>query len=94
MKYNRAYEMFSDMMNFALANGMTSYQSDLMHDAVELANTEHIGNPVEFMWIVKSNGCGTWLQNVCGYTPEIIHGDTGAKVIIKYDGNCWTFEEQ
>lgn len=94
MNYNRAYEMFNYMMQFALDNGMTSYQSDLMHDAAWLSEAEAIGNPVEFLWVVKSNGCGTWLWNCVGDVPSMVTSDTGAKVIIKYDGNTWTFDKQ
>lgn len=94
MKYNHAFEMFADMMQFALNNGMTSYQSDLMHDAVQLNNAEAMGDPVEFLWLVKSCGCGTWLWNCAGDIPSIVTSDTGAKATIKYDGTYWTFDKQ
>lgn len=94
MKFDNAYEMFNDMMQFALDNGMTSYQSDLMHDAVQLNSVEVMGDPSEFLWLVKSNGCGTWLWNCASDIPSIVTSDTGAKAVIKYDGNRWTFDKQ
>lgn len=94
MKYNYVYEMFNDMMNFALTNGMTSYQSDLMHDAVQLNEVEAIGDPVKFLWIVKSNGYGTWLWNCANDIPSVVSSNTGAKAVIEYDGDCWTFDKQ
>lgn len=94
MKFDHAFEMFNTMMQFALNNGMTSYQSDLMHDAVSLSKAEEIGDPIEFLWVVKSNGCGTWLWNTSGEIPSIVTSDTGAKVVIKFDGGCWTFYKQ
>lgn len=94
MEYNRAFEMFADMMNFALDNGMTSYQSDLMHDAVQLSEVEAIGDPVKFLWVIKSGGCGTWLWNCANDIPSMVAFDAGAKAIIEYDGTCWTFDKQ
>ena len=95
MKYNRAHEMFNDMMNFAISNGMTAYQSDLMHDAALLERTENSKMAITFLWVVKSNGCGTWMWDMAvSEVPSIILNDTGAKVIIKYDGNSWTFDKQ
>ena len=94
MKYDHAFEMFNDMMNFALAHGMIAYQSDMMHDAVELSNAETLGDAVEFLWIVKSNGYGTWLWDRKHDIPNIVTNDTGAKAIIKYDGHSWTFDRQ
>lgn len=92
MKYDHAYEMFYDMMNFALRNGMTSYQSDLMHDAVELAHIGDNGEPADLIWVVKSDGCGTWLWN-CGNIemPDAIR-DSGINVEITYNGKHWTAE--
>ena len=93
-KYNHAYQMFNDMMDFAIKYGMTSYQSDLMHDAVRLERAENLGEPEEFLWVVKSNGCGTWLWVCYDEIPSIIADDMGAKVASKYDGSIWTFEQK
>lgn len=92
-KYNYAYEMFEDMMEFAIEHGMTSYQSDLMHDAVRLERTETFGDPEEFIWVVKSNGCGTWLYRAGSDVHDVIINDAGAKAVIKYDGDGWTFNQ-
>ena len=95
MKYNRAYEMFHDMMDFAIAHGMTSYQSDLMHDAVWLQKVEDEAEATTLLWIVKSNGCGTWMWDMAGgVIPSTLLNDSGAKVEIIYDGTGWTFKEQ
>lgn len=86
MKYDHAYEMFYEMMQFALANGMTSFQSDLMHDAVTLSDIEKVGEPAELMWGVKSNGYGTWLWNFKGgQMPETV-ANSGVNVLIRYYG--------
>lgn len=95
MKYNQAHEMFNDMMNFAVAHGMTSYQSDLMHDAVMLYNIDTNGEAANLLWVVKSNGCGTWLYDYSNKDIiDYIAKDTGAKANITFDGRVWTFEEQ
>ena len=95
MKYNRAYEMFNDMMEFAVAHGMTSYQSDLIHDAVWLQKVEDAKTPATLIWIVKSSGCGTWMWDmVGGEIPSTLLDAAGAKVEITYDGTGWTFNEQ
>ena len=92
MKYNRAHEMFNDLMNFALRNGMDSYQSDLMHDAVEICRIEDCGTPARLTWVVKSNGCGTWMWNhKDGEAPKVIE-DSGVSVEIIYNGEYWTAE--
>lgn len=96
-KYNYAYEMFEDMMEFAIEHGMTYYQYDLMHDAAQLQRVEDDDEVTTFLWVVKSNGCGTWLWNCYGSglseVPSIILGDAGAKAVIKYDGDGWTFNQ-
>lgn len=95
MKYNHAHEMFCDMMEFAVAHGMTSYQSDLMHDAVWLQKVEDEAEATTLLWIVKSNGYGTWMWDMAGgVIPSTLLNDSGAKVEITYDGTGWTFKEQ
>jgi len=95
MEYNRAYEMFNDMMNFAIDNGMTSYHSDLMHDAVMLYNIDTNGEAANLLWVIKSNGCGTWLYDYSNKDViDYITQDTGAKVNITFNGHTWTFEKQ
>lgn len=89
MKYNRVHHMFNDMMNFAIRNGMTSYQSDLMHDAVELCRIEDTYEAAELLWIVKSNGCGTWMWNYSDGMPPKSLTELGVNVHLKYYGDCW-----
>jgi hypothetical protein len=93
--FNRAHEMFNDMMQFAIAHGIECYHSDLMHDAVTLTNIDDAEEPAVIIWVVKGNGCGTWMWNTTtgGSAPDFVTNDSGAKVELKYDGNVWTFNE-
>lgn len=94
MKYNHAHEMFCDMMEFAVTHGMTSCQSDLMHDAAWLQKVEDAKTPTILIWIVKSNGCGTWMWDIAGgAVPSTLLDDAGIRVDIIYDGTSWMFLE-
>ena len=92
-KFNKYYELFNPMAEFAIKNGMTSYHSDLMHDAITIYRLTENG-AWNMMFAARTTHCGTDFQDhiTFGMMEQAGTFDPNRpKAIVKYDGEFFYF---